>query len=88
MRNWLLCLLLGVSLPLLAQQATDKAPRQEEAAEGAADDAAAAADAAAVDDAIDETGLDDQGYRGEDDDDFVPSEDIPTDQSIPFPTDI
>jgi hypothetical protein len=36
---------------------------------------------------IDETGLDEQGFSDEDDD-FRPSEDIPADQSIPFPTDI
>ncbi len=36
---------------------------------------------------IDETGLDEQGYTDEDDD-FRPSEDIPADQSIAFPTDI
>ncbi len=36
---------------------------------------------------VDETGLDEQGFTDEDDD-FRPSEDIPADQSIPFPTDI
>jgi len=36
---------------------------------------------------IDETNLDDQGFTDVDDD-FRPSEDIPADQSIPFPTDI
>ena len=36
---------------------------------------------------IDESGLDEQGFTDEDDD-FRPSEDIPADQSIPFPTDI
>lgn len=36
---------------------------------------------------IDETGLDEQGFSDEDDD-FRPSEVIPTDQSIDFPTDI
>lgn len=36
---------------------------------------------------IDETGLDEQGFSNEDDD-FAPSEDIPTDQSIEFPADI
>ena len=36
---------------------------------------------------IDETGLDDQGFADEDDD-FDPTEDIPADQSIDFPTDI
>ncbi len=36
---------------------------------------------------IDETGLDEQGFTDEDDD-FDPTEDIPADQSIDFPTDI
>ena len=36
---------------------------------------------------VDESGLDEQGFTDEDDD-FRPSEDIPADQSIPFPTDI
>ena len=36
---------------------------------------------------FDEAGLDDQGFSDEDDD-FRPSEVIPTDQSIEFPTDI
>jgi hypothetical protein len=36
---------------------------------------------------FDETGLDDQGFADEDDD-FDPSEAIPTDQSIDFPADI
>ena len=37
---------------------------------------------------IDEEGLDEQGFEVEDDDDFVPTEEISADQSIPFPTDI
>ena len=36
---------------------------------------------------FDETGLDEQGFANEDDD-FDPTETIPTDQSIDFPTDI
>jgi hypothetical protein len=36
---------------------------------------------------FDETGLDEQGFSDEDDD-FDPSETIPTDQSIDFPADI
>lgn len=32
--------------------------------------------------------LDEQGYEDEDEDDFVPTEEIPYDQDIPFPTDI
>ena len=38
--------------------------------------------------ATDDTDLDEGSYVDEEDDDFVPSEDIPTDQSIAFPTDI
>ena len=33
-------------------------------------------------------GLDEPGYDDEDEDDFVPTEEIPYDQDIPFPTDI
>ena len=36
---------------------------------------------------FDEAGLDVQGFEDQDDD-FKPSEEIPTDQSIEFPTDI
>ncbi len=36
----------------------------------------------------DDADLDEGSYVDEEDDDFVPSEDIPTDQSIAFPTDI
>ena len=36
---------------------------------------------------FDEAGLDEQGFTDADDD-FRPSEDIPADQSIPFPSDI
>lgn len=36
----------------------------------------------------DDSDLDEQGFESTDDDDFVPSEEIPTDQSIAFPTDI
>ncbi|MEM1174327.1 MAG: hypothetical protein AAGA33_01815 [Pseudomonadota bacterium] len=37
---------------------------------------------------IDEEGLDEQGFEAQDDDDFIPTEEISADQSIPFPTDI
>lgn len=36
---------------------------------------------------IDDSDLDEQTYE-EDEDDFVPSEEIPTDESIPFPSNI
>lgn len=38
-------------------------------------------------DEIDDSDLDEQTYE-EDEDDFVPSEEIPTDQPIPFPSNI
>ena len=37
---------------------------------------------------IEDEGLDRQGFEKEDDDDFIPTEEIGADQSIPFPTDI
>ena len=36
----------------------------------------------------DDAALDDENYLDAEEEDFVPSEDIPTDQAIPFPTDI
>jgi hypothetical protein len=62
--------------PAEPDPAATESPETEEAADDVADEA------------IDEQGLDVQGFEPEDDDDFVPTEDIPADQSIPFPTDI
>ena len=36
----------------------------------------------------DDSDLDEGSYADAEEEDFVPTEDIPTDQSIPFPTDI
>ena len=36
----------------------------------------------------DDLDLDDENYRDAEEEDFVPTEDIPADQAIPFPTDI
>lgn len=74
----LLFLILGSSLagPAVSQEEGDEPDEQVETQEPEAET-----------EDIDETGLDDQGFSGEDDD-FRPSEDIPADQSIPFPTDI
>ena len=44
----------------------------------------AEADAAEEDD----SDLDEQGYGEEDEDDFVPSQEVSADQSLPFPVDI
>jgi len=91
MRN---VILLATSLMLvfagvvLAQQ---EEPAEDAATEPTAESAAAvdeeADDAEVEDDEIDDTDLDLQTYE-EDDDDFVPTEEIPADQAIPFPSDI
>jgi len=54
-----------------------------------ADSEAEAPETAAAEDAeeIDDSDLDEQTYE-EDEDDFVPSEEIPTDVPIPFPSNI
>ncbi len=63
-------------------------PDETESTPGEPEAAADAEDADAEEElVIDETGLDEQGFSDEDND-FRPSEDIPADQSIPFPTDI
>lgn len=36
----------------------------------------------------DDSDLDEQGYEQEDEDDFVPSQDVTADQALPFPVDI
>ena len=77
-----------------------QAPREADAAEPAAGEAAASADGseaeaeaaeaegpAVVLDADEESVLDDQTFEGEDED-FIPTEEIPVDTPIPFPTDI
>jgi len=77
--------------PVWAQQSDEQvdgaevAPDAELAADETDVDAEAKAEAEAEE--FDETGLDEQGFADEDDD-FRPSEVIPTDQSIEFPTDI
>ena len=47
-----------------------------------------AEETAAEEDEADEPIVDDEFYQDVDDEDFRPSEDIPADQSIPYPTDI
>jgi len=60
--------------------ASDAAPAEAEQAEA---ETAEASDAADV-----EPPPEDEFYQDVDDEDFRPSEDIPADQSIPFPADI
>lgn len=98
MTRFLLTLMLGVFIagPVWAQQSNEQIDGAEvadavEAADLAAgeatDETDADAEVAEETEEFDETGLDEQGFSDEDDD-FRPSEVIPTDQSIEFPTDI
>ena len=61
----------------------------QEEASGSEAEEPQATEAEPADDAdeIDDSDLDEQTYE-EDDDDFVPSEEIPADQPIPFPSNI
>ena len=91
MTRFLLTLMLGVFIagPAWAQQSdeqdTDLAADEATDETGVDVDAEAAAEVETEE--FDEAGLDEQGFSDEDDD-FRPSEVIPTDQSIDFPTDI
>ena len=73
------------------EQAQDPAGHQdtipEDSAEQSSDGEAGAVDEGAVDPDLDDSDLDDQTYES-DDDIFVPSEEIPADEPIPFPSDI
>jgi hypothetical protein len=61
---------------------------QEESSDSEADEPqVAAAEPAGDADEIDDSDLDEQTYE-EDEDDFIPSEEIPTDEPIPFPSNI
>lgn len=90
MKRYLLAILFGLALSTAAWP-QDAGQDQQ----GTADTAAPAADEPADQgddqtgqvDAEDDSDLDQQGYENQDDD-FKPSEEIPADQSIAFPTDI
>ena len=89
-KRFLDCLMFG--FVLAAPAWTQDVEEGDAVAEGlvdAEDEAADDVDEVEVveEDEIDETGLDEQGFDNKDDD-FRPTEEIPTDQSIPFPTDI
>jgi len=70
-----------------ADLATEKADDETAVEVDTEADADAEAEAEVETEEFDEAGLDEQGFSDEDDD-FRPSEVIPTDQSIDFPTDI
>ena len=81
MKKFPLMLLLAAlfALPVYAQEANTEAEQIEDTEE--------IDESQVEEEQIDETSLDDQGFTDADDD-FRPSEDISTDQSIAFPTDI
>ena len=58
---------------------------EEDTGDTTAMDAGAGDDA--IEEVIDDSDLDEQTYQ-EDDDDFVPTEEIPADEPIPFPSNI
>jgi hypothetical protein len=63
--------------------AQESAPADEADAPDAQDTAEEAPD-----EQEDNLDLDEESYRDAEEEDFVPTEDIPADQAIPFPTDI
>lgn len=81
MRRYLLTILL--LLAGAGAWAQDSVPAEEDEAPDAKE---------AVDDAPDaredDLDLDEESYADVEEEDFVPTEDIPADQAIPFPTDI
>jgi hypothetical protein len=84
MHRLLLLILLVAALALSARAQQDEAPVTP-ATEAATE---AEAETAAEPEEVAEPAVDDEYYQDIDDKDFRPSEDIPADQSIPFPSDI
>ena len=68
-----------------AETQADPATETENAEEASVEEPAAADE---VEDEIDISELEEESYADAEEEDFVPTEDIPTDQAIPFPTDI
>ena len=81
MQHYLLSLLLlAASAYALAQDSTPDDDAGERPSQESAE--------AEVDAPADDADLDDESYMDAEEEDFVPTEDIPADQAIPFPTDI
>ncbi|MGI9272660.1 MAG: hypothetical protein ACR2QT_12850 [Woeseiaceae bacterium] len=80
-----------IELILLATVFGSPAWGQEDDADGSAEDEQAEESPVieeVTEPVVDEPIVDDEFYQDVDDEDFRPSEDIPADQSIPFPSDI
>lgn len=82
---FLLTLILAFPAWTQQEEAAGQAADTEEAASGVA--GAEEAGEMADEEEIDDSDLDEQTYE-EDDDDFVPTEEIPADEPIPFPSNI
>jgi hypothetical protein len=85
MRLFYLILLLAVALPAVSQEeeAPDEAPGSTTDSEAAIDET----DAGEAEEEIDDSDLDTQTYE-EPEDVFIPTEEIPSDEPIPFPSNI
>ena len=81
MHRYVLTILLLAAAALAWAQ--DSAPEDETEGQESVEAAEEAADEQAED-----LDLDEESYRDAEEEDFVPTEDIPADQAIPFPTDI
>jgi hypothetical protein len=84
MTKFFLTLIVMMLFSLLAS-AQDKAPADSTTTTAEVDEASAAEQADAGD--VEDVDLDEQTYE-QDEDDFIPSEEIPADEPIPFPTNI
>jgi len=76
-------ILLALPVAWSQDESSNETPTEE--AEDPANDAADDAETDVVNEVLE---TDDESYRDIDDEDFTPSEEIPADQSIAFPTDI
>jgi hypothetical protein len=92
-RRYVLAMLVGLCMSVAAwsqdagQDDAATTPAQATAAPADQGDDQANGPADTQTDVKDDSDLDEQGYENQDDD-FKPSEDIPADQSVAFPTDI
>lgn len=79
----------GAAWPQESESGSEVAPPGNETDAPAATAAAQTDEAEEIEEAdeIDDSDLDEQTYE-EDEDDFIPSEEIPADQPIPFPSNI
>ena len=81
-RHWI-----SAILALMLASVTWSQDDEQSGEAGASEAAADTVEPSAVDE-LDDAELDEPGYGEEDEDDFVPTEEVSADQSLPFPVDI